>query len=183
MWFADALHPRASNGLKHKQKIGLVLKTPGSELKNERKKNKETKISLTGKSANFHRNSTHNGKPRDISRGCQKPTQKEERSSRMQCSSHASGYSFYVGSCVGLVPHHEQTGLSNMVLHCTAFEQRLAKMRGGWSGRRSAGYTTSFSSAISCPTCSQYFSICTCQTTFCHICLLTILIFYVSHPK
>jgi len=70
---------------------------------------------------------------------------------------------FYSGSWPGFVPHHEHTGFSNIILHSTAFEHRLASIRGGWSGRKSAGYTNSFSSAISRPMCMQYFNFFTCQ--------------------
>jgi hypothetical protein len=66
--------------------------------------------------------------PQEIA-GLPKTNSKEEEKNRMQVFQHP--VTFYWGLCVGLVPHHEQTGWSNMVLHCTAFEQRLASIRGG----------------------------------------------------
>ena len=48
-------------------------------------------------------------------------------------------------------------------LQAVALEQRRARMRGGCSGRCSAGETTSASSAMSWPTCSQYLICSICQ--------------------
>jgi len=49
-----------------------------------------------------------NGKPREKPRGCQRPTQREERLLKTMLLQR--WWSIYAGSWAGLVPHHTQTG-------------------------------------------------------------------------
>ena len=69
---------------------------------------------------------------------------------------------YYTVSRFGLVPQRAQAGCS-IKLHSSAHEQRRATMRGGCSGRCSAGRSISFSMSTSCPTRSQNFDFSTTQ--------------------
>ena len=72
-----------------------------------------------------------------------RPTQREERVWKSNFWSLN-----YTGSRLGFVPHKTHEALST-ALHSKALEQRCAIILGGWSGRFSAGYTTSFSISTS----------------------------------